>query len=171
MPDVPLRMRAGRLLVVLFLLIHGTTVTASLAHEHPTGAQLRKVFRLYESLVGVYQNWDMFAPGPPRRDTWMEVVALDAAGGRTPLPPLQGERADRTIEWRYQRTGKLERNLLGKKRKSALRAYARWLCQEHPEAARIEVIRVQQRSPTMQERRDGVATEASRETARSQQCR
>lgn len=130
-------------------------VLGFLTRDTGPGGWLRDQLRPYESLVGVYQNWNMFAPNPPGVDQWMEVWAIDAAGNKTALAPIRGERDQAHVEWRYQRAGKLERNLLNKKRRRTLKAYARTRCPLVPGTQKIEITRVRRHTPSPGERRDG----------------
>ncbi len=160
----------SRTVTSLLLLLHLTAVAGSLAIGTPPGDWIRKHSRDYERLVGVYQNWSMFAPNPPIADRWMEVSGQTGGGDWIPLSPLIGSRADKRIELRYQRAGKLERNLLSRSRRVALEDYARWLCEQSGvDTVRIE--RIDQRTPSPEDRRDGAAATIKRSTVHTEDCR
>ncbi|MFT5685505.1 MAG: hypothetical protein ACI8RZ_006457 [Myxococcota bacterium] len=160
----------SRAVTSLLILLHLTAVVGSLAIGTPPGDWIRTHSRGYERLVGVYQGWSMFAPNPPIADRWMEVTGQTADGAWIPLTPLMGSREDVFVEWRYQRAGKLERNLLSKSRSRALKDYARWLCaQEDVDVIRIE--KVDTRTPAPARRRAGEPPTEKRTVVRTERCR
>jgi hypothetical protein len=117
------RRAAGSALLVL----HLSAVVASLLHGSPPGDLLRRWTRPYEHLAGVYQQWNMFAPNAPRATEWMEVVGLDPAGGRHPLPAVAGPPSGE-VQWLYSRRSKFERQLLGRGKGELRRGVAQWAC-------------------------------------------
>ena len=161
----------GRVLTSLLLLLHLTAVAGSLLISTPPGDWIRQHSRGYERLVGVYQGWSMFAPNPPIVDRWMVFVGKDQSGEWVTLPPLMGARETVSVEWRYQRAGKLERNLMTTSRRRALRAYGHWLCEVHDSMVTVNVERHSQRSPSPEDRRAGATPTVERSTIRTQRCK
>lgn len=170
MHERPWRRTAYRLFVILFLIVHGVTVVASLTRHSATGAAVRSVTRPYESLVGIYQMWTMFSPNPPVADTWGALRAIDADGQVHPLPAIRGAREHATVEWYYRRSGKLERNMLEKSRRKYLRMYVQDLCAAEPRWQTIEVDRVQRHTPKPAERRAGAAPTVSQTVVLRSTC-
>lgn len=160
-----LKLRISRLVVSFFLILHAAMVLGFLTRDTAPGGWLRDQLRPYESLAGVYQNWDMFAPNPPGVDLWMEVWAIDSEGQRAALPPIRGAREHAYVEWRYQRGGKLERNLLNRKRRRTLKAYARTRCEAVPGASQIQIVSVRRRTPTPEGRLNGETHSFQRDDA------
>jgi len=161
----------GRALTSVLLLLHLTAVVGSLAIGTPPGDLIRTGSRGYERLVGVYQGWNMFAPNPPIVDRWMVVRGQDQSGDWVTLPSLMGAREAVFVEWRYQRAGKLERNLMTKSRRRALRAYGHWLCEVHDAMVTVNVERHSQRTPAPAEARAGATATMESTTIRTQRCK
>lgn len=159
-----------RILISLFLVFHLTMIADSIGRDTPPGRWIRPIIRPYERLLGVYQNWRMFAPNPPRVDQWMELEAAFPDGTVRPLPALIGAREPRLVELRYQRAGKLERNLLSNNFKKPLRRMLTHLCQQHPDARRVTVVQVSRRSPSPAARRAGDGPTIARKPARTVRC-
>lgn len=160
----------SRAVTSLLLLLHLTAVVGSLAIGTPPGDWIREHSRDYERLVGVYQNWSMFAPNPPISDRWMEISGRTGDGDWIPQTPLMGSREETWIELRYQRAGKLERNLLSKARRAALKDYCRWLC-EQSGVDTVRIKRIDQRTPSPADRRAGAVAPLKRSTVRTEDCR
>jgi len=160
----------ARLLVGVLAALHALTVCAALVARADLSDTPRAWVRPYESLAGVYQNWNMFAPNPPFSDTWMEVVAVGSGGKETALEPIHGARSDVAAEWRYQRAGKIERNLLSAKRKKWLKVYALGRCGEVPGTRRVRVMRVSRRTPKPADRLNGETYLLQRDRAVQVKC-
>ena len=159
----------ARGLTSVLLLLHLIAVVGSLAIGTPPGDLIRSASRGYERFAGVYQGWSMFAPNPPVTDRWMVITGRTPSGEWISLPPLMGERETAAIELRYQRAGKLERNLLSSSRKRALRDYAQWLCRQHG-VTRVRIEQVSQRTPKPSARREGAEPERMQTRARTEYC-
>ena len=91
-------------------------------------------------------------------------------GSSAALPSLIGQREPRWIELRYQRAGKLERNLLANNYRGALKRTLLHLCELNPEARRIAAIAVISKTPTPAKRREGATATIRREKAREVKC-
>ena len=159
-----------RALLSLLLIWHLVAVGAALALETAPGKAVRRYTRDYERLVGVYQNWNMFAPNPPQVDNWMQLTGTLASGEAVTLAPLVGARDDVWLELRYLRAGKLERNLLSEKRQKALQHFARQQCAQQPGLVQVMVTHVKRRTPTPQARRGGEAPALSTQVVAEVAC-
>ena len=127
----PLSDRLRRAAVNLFIVFHALMVVGSLANGTPAGTVIRTVTGPYERFLGIYQNWDMFSPNAPRESTWTEISGLTASGAIVPLPGMVDPPATSGLRTRYQRLGKLDRNLVKKERKAVRRGMAAWECRHY----------------------------------------
>ena len=75
-----------RIVMSLLVLVHlGASATYYFRDTEPA-KKVRKHTRKYEQLIGLSQNWDMFAPNPPRSDHYHEAEALTPQGDWVPVP-------------------------------------------------------------------------------------
>ena len=146
-----------RRLIVAFLVMHSLSGLGSMTRGTAQGAALRGLFRPYESFLGVYQRWNMFAPVPPQSDQWSAVRHIDASGAVHSLPAIHGAREPATVEWYYHRRGKLERNLLPENRRRYLKMFARSQCEAIGDGGWVAVDRVQRKTPSPLQRQQGQA--------------
>ncbi|MEL6342111.1 MAG: hypothetical protein AAFV53_03190 [Myxococcota bacterium] len=159
------------ILVSLFVVYHLVMIADSIGRHTTAGAAIRPWIVPYERTLGVYQNWRMFAPNPPRSYQWMEMTLTDAAGNTQPLPLLMGARPPRQLELRYQRAGKLERNLLSQSRRKSLDRALRHLCTQHTDAKTITVTSAVQKTPSPAARRRGELLPIKRTVVKERRCR
>ncbi len=152
--------RAVRLVLAALIGFHGLAVVGSLARGTPPGDAIRQVTRPYEKLMGVYQNWTMFAPNAPRSTRWMRLEGQGEDGTWRALEPPAGPPPDVVLATRYRRLGKVERNLLDKRRRFARRSLIEWHCAREAGTGRplrrVRVSEVTVRTPTPAERRQGL---------------
>lgn len=138
-----LRQRA----LALFLGWHSLAVLGSLGADTAPGAAVRRLTAPYERLLGVYQNWNMFAPNPPAITEWMEVEDTPRGGGApTVHPGPHGPPPAGPVVFGYRRAGKFERTVMKANEKALRRAIIDARCARAAAAgaplARVRFLRV-----------------------------
>ena len=142
--DPPLGLRV---LLSIFVVVHGLAGAANVLRDTSGGATLRGVTKPWEKVLAVHQTWPMFAV-PPTATHWLELRGLRRDGGpEVPLRLLPGEPPHDGTVWVYARHGKLERNAVAKKRDYLRASFTRVLCAAHPELKAIRFDRVDRRTP------------------------
>ena len=140
----PRRPAAGvlvRIVMSLLVLVHlGASATNYFRDTEPA-KKVRKHTRKYEQLIGLSQNWDMFAPNPPRSVIYLETEALTPEGDWVPVPRIT-DNQDGPIRTRYWRGGKEERYLFTDEKKGLRRRKTKRICARYAEAGTpIEEVR------------------------------
>ena len=143
-----------RTLLSIAIVFHLLAVVGSLSYGTPVGDEIRTFTRPYEKLAGVYQNWNMFAPNPPKSAYWMEIVGFNEDGESQVIRSLVGPLPDRAIEPRYRRLFKLERTMLQKNKGLARKGLVQWLCAQDPALKKIKISRITLSTPRPLARRD-----------------
>ena len=147
--------KAIRTALHLFLLVHLSMMTISLLSKTPVHKEIKFLTARYQWTFGLHQNWSMFTPNPRLSTSWMDVVGIRADGSRVSIPLPHGTPEPDGIEWAYDRSGKLERNAIGKHRKKLRAAFVRWVCrthEDHDPLRKIEIASMTQTTPTPAER-------------------
>ena len=153
------RRRIGELLVSLVVVLHITVSAVNYLQDTPLGEALRPHLLWWEKPLGVGQNWDMFAPNPPRSSfgTRVEVLGLNGQWTDRPAPTGPG---DGPIRVRYWRGGKEIRSLYPKDSTGVRARFAANLCaQAETSGAPIVGVRFSRtglKSVSPQDRRAGV---------------
>ena len=162
--------RRRRVAVNLFIGFHALMIVGSLANGTAVGTVIRKVTGPYERFIGIYQNWDMFSPNAPRESTWTEISGLTASGAIIALPGMVEPPATTGVRIRYQRLGKLDRNLAKKERRAIRRGMTAWECANYTgeDALRYVIFtEVKRKTPAPADWQDGATrAEARREVER-----
>ncbi|NVB43085.1 hypothetical protein G6O69_35005 [Pseudenhygromyxa sp. WMMC2535] len=123
----------GILLVSLFVAFHSATLLVWNLPGKGLSKQFNKDFldksygRKYVSAARLSQSWAMFAPNPNRSNTFMRVFVEDQDGQLWDFEQDIWEE-DRYPYWFYDRRGKVNRRLDGKKHYQ--RIYGAWVCRE-----------------------------------------
>ncbi|MBZ5715437.1 hypothetical protein [Nannocystis pusilla] len=111
----------------------------------------RAVFGSYLSVTGTTQSWNMFAPNPPRANTFMKTVVVLADGTRWDIG--YNSYSYRPFPWIYNdRMRKMHRRMIGKG-KSYLRPWSFFVCRNWfidygTPAAKVETWRITTKIPT-----------------------
>jgi hypothetical protein len=121
-----------RTLSLLFCLWHATTVATILFPAYPIFAKWRAIakrpFSPYTRVSGVTQSWKMFAPNPPRGNSFMQTIVVEADGDRWDL--RSNAFSYRPNPWIFNdRMRKMQRRMVGKG-KWYLRYWASFQCRE-----------------------------------------
>ncbi|MDC0718566.1 hypothetical protein [Nannocystis bainbridge] len=117
----------------------------------------RGVFGSYLTVTGTSQSWNMFAPNPPRANTFMKTVVVLPDGTRWDIG--YNSYSYRPFPWIYNdRMRKMHRRMIGKG-KSYLRPWSFFVCRnwfiEYGEpAAKVETWRITTKIPTPEQVRD-----------------
>lgn len=152
------RQRIGELLVSLVVVLHITVSAVNYLQDTPLGEALRPHLLWWEKPLGVGQNWDMFAPNPPRSVIYLETEALTPEGDWVPVPRIT-DNQDGPIRTRYWRGGKEERYLFTDGKKGLRRRKTKRICARYAEAGTpIEEVRYRRawlRIPRPHHARDG----------------
>jgi hypothetical protein len=120
--------------VSVYLVIHLFTMSVSLARETPYGELFHGLTDPWQWTVGMHQNWDMFVPDPRLETSWLEVEGVRPDGSRVPIAMPHGVPDPQGVILLYDRSGKLERNAISKKRDGLRASFTRWACREHAAA-------------------------------------
>jgi hypothetical protein len=164
-----------RLVVGLFLCMHGWMVVGSLANERDWGKQMRAKTRTYERALGIHQNWSMFAPNAPRSSVWMKVEADAVWDEVVEIEPPVGGPLPGPFEWHYRRLGKLERLGVKKSHSDIRRVLAKTWCKRLDEQKMpVKTIRIHQYwqpTPTMAQRRRGKMPKVKNKLRQEIKCR
>lgn len=111
----------------------------------------RAVFGSYLSVTGTTQSWNMFAPNPPRSNTFMKTVVVLEDGTRWDIG--ENSYSYRPFPWIYNdRMRKMHRRMISKG-KSYLRPWAffvcrNWMLDYGSPAAKVEMYKISTRIPT-----------------------
>ncbi|MFY0537227.1 hypothetical protein [Nannocystis pusilla] len=111
----------------------------------------RGVFGSYLSVTGTSQSWNMFAPNPPRANTFMKTVVVLPDGTRWDIG--YNSYSYRPFPWIYNdRMRKMHRRMIGKG-KSYLRPWSFFVCRNWfidygIPAAKVETWRITTKIPT-----------------------
>lgn len=164
-----------RIVVGLFLCVHGWAVIGSLARDRPWGQWMRAKTRPYESALDLNQNWSMFAPDAPRHSRWMKVEGVLADGTTIDIQPPIGQPLPGPVEWHYRRVAKLERLGLGKKHSDIRRVLTKTWCKEHRDAGvplkKVRIHQYWQPLPSMKKRRKGTMPDVKSKLRQELRCR
>ncbi|MCA9717615.1 MAG: hypothetical protein KC468_23280, partial [Myxococcales bacterium] len=147
----------GRTLALLFVLWHGGSVVMTLFPSYTVFSSWRSPARTFFSGwsqgTSTTQSWKMFAPNPPRSNSFMKTVVVDEDGWRW---DLQNNSFDlRPNPWIWNdRMRKMQRRMIGKG-KWYLKYWAAFQCREwylytggRSRAERIEVVKLYTTIPT-----------------------
>jgi hypothetical protein len=164
----------GRVLVSALVLIHLTASVANFFRDTDVGRDLRKHTRKYETALGLSQNWNMFAPNPPRSSIWLETKGLTENGDWIDVPRTT-ENASGPVRMRYWRGGKEERYLFMDEKKGLRRRKTKRLC-AHMEAAGTPIVAVKYRrawlrTPKPEDARAGQAPKLSGKDLEQYSCK
>ncbi|NVB43083.1 hypothetical protein G6O69_34995 [Pseudenhygromyxa sp. WMMC2535] len=123
----------GILLVSLFVALHSAALLVWNLPGKGLSGKFNKEFldkshgRDYIDAAWLNQSWGMFAPNPPRSNTFVLVFVEDQDGQMWDFEQdIWGE--DRYPYWFYDRRGKINRRIDGKKHYQ--RIYGAWVCRE-----------------------------------------
>lgn len=118
---------------------------------NPWRGAARGVFGSYLSVSGTTQSWNMFAPNPPRSNTFMKTVVVAPDGTRWDIGA--NSYTYRPFPWIYNdRMRKMHRRMIGKG-KSYLRPWSFFVCRNWfidygTPAAKVETWRITTRMPS-----------------------
>lgn len=166
--------RIHRTLLTLAVLWHLLAGVAHYFRSTEVGRDLRKHTRDYERTIGLSQNWNMFAPNPPRSSIWLETQALTADGEWIDVPPVTVN-DDGPVRLRYWRGGKEERYLFTDEKKGLRRRKTEKICARF-EAAGTPVVAVKYRrawlrTPPPEDARAGKPAKLSGKDLEQYPCR
>ena len=119
------------LLISLFIAYHATILIVFNLPRTGLSADLHRAFsrnlemRDYLRTVGTVQSWSMFAPNPHRRNEFMQVLVVDAAGEVWDMQ-LDIYGRDRYPYLFYDRIGKINRRIIDER--NYRRHFAAWVC-------------------------------------------
>lgn len=145
----------GRTLALAATLWHGSAVTFTLFPSYPIFAkwrgQGRAIFSKWTSGSGTSQSWRMFAPNPPRANSFMKTVVVEPDGDRWDL--RNNSYTYRPFPWIWNdRMRKMHRRMVGKG-KWYLKYWSAYHCREWLLATgvyptKIEVFKIVTRIPS-----------------------
>ncbi|MEZ4427365.1 MAG: hypothetical protein R3A51_06655 [Nannocystaceae bacterium] len=145
----------GRTVALLFVLWHGGSVLSILLPGYPVFAKwrspMRGFFTGWNAGTDTSQSWRMFAPNPPRSNTFMKTIVVEYDGSRWDLQ--NNSYALRPDPWIWNdRMRKMQRRMVGKG-KWYLKHWAafhcrEWYLQTGRKAYKIDVKRLSTRIPT-----------------------
>jgi hypothetical protein len=168
---------AGLLARVVLSLAVSWHLMASAAHyarNTSIGRDLRQHTRPYERTLGLSQNWNMFAPNPPRSVIWLETKALDAQGNWEDVPRVTNN-DDGPVRLSYWRGGKEERYLFMDEKKGLRRRKAKKICERFDAAgtpmAAVKFRRSWMRTPSPEDARRGEKPKPNGKDLEQYQCR
>ena len=122
----------GRSLILFAVLYHSLAVGLSLFPNYPILNKWRSpaaaVFANWLKGTGTNQSWRMFAPNPPRSNTFLKTVVVEADGDRWDLRNNSFHYRPNPWIWN-DRMRKMQRRMAGKG-KWYLRYWASWQCRE-----------------------------------------
>ncbi|HHO53513.1 MAG TPA: hypothetical protein ENK18_22250 [Deltaproteobacteria bacterium] len=134
----------------VIVLLHGAAVFGSLLSRWPVGRAVRAWTEPWEKVLGVHQNWPMFAYAP-RQTTWVELIGHREDGTQVPIPLLPGELEPGWFMTGYVRAGKLQRNAEPERRERLRMALVRWSCRHQvaqgDPVRRVSVIGAERQTP------------------------
>jgi hypothetical protein len=147
----------GRFLALAFVVYHAAAVGISLFPSYPLFSKwrssVRSVLEATDWLkgTGTAQSWEMFAPNPPRSNTFMKTVVVEADGDRWDL--RNNAFHYRPDPWIWNdRMRKMQRRMVAKG-KWYLRYWAHFQCREWAlergeQPVRVDILRIVTRIPT-----------------------
>jgi len=122
----------GRSLALFAVLYHALAVGLSLLPSYPILNKWRSpaasIFGGWLRGTGTNQSWQMFAPNPPRSNTFLKTVVVEADGDRWDLRNNAFHYRPNPWIWN-DRMRKMHRRMVGKG-KHYLRDWAEWQCRE-----------------------------------------
>ncbi|MEX1366441.1 MAG: hypothetical protein AB1Z98_25175, partial [Nannocystaceae bacterium] len=122
----------GRSLALLAVVYHSSAVGLSLFPKYPILNKWRSpgaaVFSGWLPATGTSQSWRMFAPNPPRSNTFLKTVVIEHDGDRWDLRNNSFNYRPNPWIWN-DRMRKMQRRMAGKG-KWYLRYWAAWQCRE-----------------------------------------
>lgn len=127
----------GIVFVSFFIAYHTTILLAWNTPKSGLGKRFQNTFlsktyaRRYFSATSNTQSWAMFAPNPNRTNVFIRVLVTDPDGKEWDLGHDIWKK-DRHPYWFYDRMGKINRRIDGKK--GYQRVYGAWVCREWAEA-------------------------------------
>jgi hypothetical protein len=132
-PAAPLAYGAfGRALALLAVMYHSLAVGLSLLPSYPILNKWRSpaasIFGGWLRGTATNQSWQMFAPNPPRSNTFLETVVVEADGDRWDLRNNAFHYRPNPWIWN-DRMRKMHRRMAGKG-KHYLKDWATWQCRE-----------------------------------------
>ncbi|MCA9636191.1 MAG: hypothetical protein KC420_09220 [Myxococcales bacterium] len=122
----------GRTIALAFTLWHAASVTLILFPAFPVMGKwrpaARSIFASYTAGTGTSQSWRMFAPNPPRGNTFMKTVVVEPDGDLWDL--RNNSYSYRPFPWIWNdRMRKMHRRMVGKG-KWYLKYWAEYHCRE-----------------------------------------
>ncbi len=145
----------GRTVALLLVLWHGGAIVSVLFPGYPVfntfRGKMRSFFSWWVSSTATTQSWRMFAPNPPRANSFMKTVVVEQDGTRWDLQ--NNSLKNRPNPWIWNdRMRKMQRRMMGKG-KWYLKHWAAFQCREWmlrtgSMPARIEVDKIWYRIPT-----------------------
>jgi hypothetical protein len=135
----------GRALALFALCWHAGAVGLHLFPSYPLFSKwrtpARAVFSSWLSTTSTSQSWRMFAPNPPRSNSFMKTVVVDVNGDRWDIGDSAYE--DRPNPWIINdRLRKMQRRMIGKG-KWYLKYWSAYQCREWRLRGREEPVRVE----------------------------
>jgi hypothetical protein len=122
----------GRSLILFAVLYHslavGLTLLPSYAILNKWRSPAASIFGSWLRGTGTNQSWQMFAPNPPRSNTFLKTVVIEADGERWDLRNNAFHYRPNPWIWN-DRMRKMHRRMAGKG-KHYLRYWATWQCRE-----------------------------------------
>ncbi len=147
----------GRTLALLMVLWHGGSVLMTLFPSYSVFSSwrgsARSFFSGWPQGTATSQSWKMFAPNPPRSNTFMKTVIVDDEGWRWDLQNNSFELRPNPWIWN-DRMRKMQRRMVGKG-KWYLKYWAAYQCREwylrtggKSRAVRVEIIKLNTKIPS-----------------------
>ncbi|MEZ4383554.1 MAG: hypothetical protein R3A79_19645 [Nannocystaceae bacterium] len=144
----------GRTLALAAVLWHGASVALTLFPSYPIfkyRGQARAIFSKYTSRTQTSQSWRMFAPNPPRANSFMKTVVVEPDGDRWDL--RNNSFTYRPFPWIWNdRMRKMHRRMIGKGKwylKYWTAFHCRdWLLEHGVYPTKIEVYKIVTRIPS-----------------------
>ena len=164
----------ARTVLSAFVLLHLVASAAHYGRDTAVGRTLRQHTRDYETAVGLSQNWNMFAPNPPRSEIWLETEVLTTTGEWVASPRVTSSPTG-PIRFQYWRGGKEERYLfeddkIGLRRRKTARICAAAAARGEPVSG-VRYTRVWQRTPKPADARRGIEGEFKRKFLDQHWCK
>ena len=163
-----------RTLLMVAVLWHLFAGVAHFIRDTDLGRDMRKYTRDYERTIGLSQNWNMFAPNPPRSSIWLETEALTPDGEWIAVPPVTTN-DDGPVRLRYWRGGKEERYLFMDEKKGLRRRKTEKICARFEAAgtpvAAVRYRRAWLRTPPPADARAGKPAKRSSKDLEQYKCR
>lgn len=165
----------GRVVVSLFIALHLVASVANFTRDTPAGGAVRAALMPYDRTIALAQEWDMFAPDPPKSDYHLREEIFTLAGDWEPIEP-HFRMPEVQVRFRNFRSGKFERLLFESDNTGERRLRARTLCRQRAEAgdpiAGVRFVRTWTRNPRPRDRLAGIPENRSGETVLGEEwCR